>query len=63
MAHAGIFKMKEDQSSEIRIFKDQVLEIVPDADFRFSLVILKDGNKYFLCGTEKDIREALEGTE
>jgi hypothetical protein len=38
---------------------DDVGEIVPDADMRYSLVILKDGTKYFVQGTKQQIRENL----
>ena len=60
MAKGGLFRTKEDTSSEIKILKSEVQEIVPDADFRFSLVITKNGDKHFLIGTEKDILEELE---
>ena len=60
MAKGGLFKMKEDMSSEIKILKSEVQEIVPDADFRFSLVITKIGVKHFVVGTENDILKELE---
>ncbi|WP_221391222.1 hypothetical protein [Dyadobacter sp. NIV53] len=61
MANEALFKLKEDETSEIRICKDEVEEIIPDADFRFSLVILKNGGKHFVFGTEKEILEQLDG--
>ena len=60
MANGTLFKLKEDESSEIRVFKDEVEEIIPDADFRFSLVILRNGDKHFVFGTKKEIEEELE---
>ena len=60
MSNGAILKLKEDEFSEIRIYKDEVEEIIPDADFRFSLVILKNGDKHFVYGIEKEIREELE---
>ena len=60
MAKGGLFKSKEDASSKIKILKSEVEEIIPDADFRFSLVVTKSGDKHFVVGTEKDILEALE---
>jgi len=60
MANGVLFKMKDDESSEIRIQKDEVEEIIPDADFRFSLIILKNGDKHFVYGIEKEIWEQLE---
>jgi len=60
MAKGGIFKFKEDEASEIKIYKEDVEEIVPDADFRFSLIVMKNGDKHFLVGTENDILQELE---
>jgi len=60
MTNGALFKLKEDESSEIRIYKDEVEEIIPDADFRFSLVILRNGDKHFVFGTKKEIGEELE---
>ena len=60
MANGAALKLKDDESSEILIHKNEVEEIVPDADFRFSLVILKNGDKHFVHGTKKEIREKLE---
>lgn len=59
MAKTGVFKLKENDSEEIEISGDDIEEIVPDADFRFSLVILNNGDKHFICGTEKEVREQL----
>lgn len=60
MANPATFRFKEDETSEITIQKDEIEEIIPDADFRFSLVIMKNGDKHFLCGTKKEILEELE---
>jgi hypothetical protein len=54
------FKLKENESEEVEILKDDVQEIVPDADFRFSLIILSSGAKYFVYGSEREIREELK---
>jgi hypothetical protein len=54
------FKLKSDESQEVEILKDQIEEIVPDADFRFSLVILKNGEKHFVCGSGIEIEKILE---
>lgn len=43
----------------IRLSVDEIVEIVPDADMRYSLVILKDGSKHFVTGTERQIRRSL----
>ncbi len=53
------FKLKEDEDSEIAIDQSDIQEIVPDADFRFSLIILNNGDKHFVYGTEKEIRDML----
>ena len=52
------FKLKDD-TVEVEISKNDVQEIVPDADFRFSLIILSSGEKYFVYGSEREIREEL----
>ncbi|WP_225865810.1 hypothetical protein [Dyadobacter aurulentus] len=52
------FKAKEDDQ-EILISADEIAEIIPDADMRFTLVILKNDDKHFICGTEAEIRERL----
>ncbi|WAC15379.1 hypothetical protein [Dyadobacter pollutisoli] len=59
----GLFKLKEDESTEIEIFPEEVDEIVPDADFRFSLVILKNGDKHFIYGTENEVLEKLNDAD
>ena len=59
MPNSAKFKLK-DESSEIAINKSQIQEIIPDADFRFSLIILDNGDKHFVLGTEKDINESFE---
>ena len=53
------FKLKEDDTVEVEVSKNDIQEIVPDADFRFSLIILSSGEKYFVCGSEREIREKL----
>ena len=53
------FKLKEDDTIEVEISKNDIQEIVPDADFRFRLIILSSGEKYFVCGSEREIREEL----
>ena len=50
----------KDKTATIELFPQEVAEIIPDADMRFSLVELKNGEKHFVCGTEIQIREALE---
>ncbi|NIJ52801.1 hypothetical protein [Dyadobacter arcticus] len=63
MDTTALFNLKEDDSEEILIDAQDVEEIVPDADFRFSLVILKNGEKHFICGTEAEIRQKLNMKE
>jgi len=53
------FKTKEDQDVTVSFSMEEIEEIVPDADMRYSLVILKNGDKHFVCGTEMEIREEL----
>jgi hypothetical protein len=55
MKHAVTFTLKEDDSQEISIRPDEVAEIVPDADFRFCLLILKNEEKHFVTGTKQEI--------
>jgi hypothetical protein len=55
------FQLKDDETKEIRFSADEIEDIVPDADMRFSLVILTNGDKHFVCGTDRDIREKLDG--
>lgn len=54
------FKLKDNEDEEVEIVKEQVEEIVPDADFRFSLIILKTDEKYFVLGSKSEICEELE---
>ncbi|MCF2444121.1 hypothetical protein L0657_09145 [Dyadobacter sp. CY345] len=61
MNKAAKFKLKEDENSEIAINQSDIQEIVPDADFRFSLIILNNGDKHFVHGTEQEIRNTLSG--
>jgi uncharacterized protein YlzI (FlbEa/FlbD family) len=56
--HSAIFKLKED-GSEIEIDKNSVDEVTPDADMRFSLIALVNGDKYFVEGTENEVWEKL----
>lgn len=53
------FKLKDNEDEEVEILKEQVEEIVPDADFRFSLIILKTEDKYFVLGSKREICEEL----
>ncbi|TDE15429.1 hypothetical protein [Dyadobacter psychrotolerans] len=55
MLSARQFKLKEDESKQVSISQEEIDEIVPDADFRFSLIMLKNGDKHFVCGTKSDI--------
>ncbi|MCF0069381.1 hypothetical protein LZD49_02800 [Dyadobacter sp. CY261] len=55
----GIFKVKDEDSLTVEFSGDEIDEIVPDADMRFSLVILRNGEKHFVEGTEQEIRDAL----
>ncbi|QRR01140.1 hypothetical protein [Dyadobacter sandarakinus] len=57
--YPATFQLKENDG-EISFSKSEVAEIVPDADMRFSLVILTSGAKHFVQGTEQDILEKLE---
>lgn len=52
------FELKED-GSEIKIDKNHVDEVIPDSDFRFSLISLVNGEKYFVVGTENEVWEKL----
>ncbi|MEO6286564.1 MAG: hypothetical protein ABIN80_04685 [Dyadobacter sp.] len=54
------FKMKDDPSQSVRFSLDEVEEIIPDADMRNTLVILKNGDKHFVQGTEDEIRGQLK---
>ena len=59
MPESQKFKSKEDESVEILINKADISEIVPDAIATFSLIILKDGSKHFVYGTEKEITSSF----
>ena len=59
MAKEVKFRLKEEKDQDIKVLKEDVREIVPDADFRFSLLILKDGSKHFICGTKQEVEEKL----
>lgn len=54
----AVFELKE-EGSEIKIDKNQVEEVIPDTDFRFSLISLVNGEKYFVVGTENEVWEKL----
>lgn len=56
------FQLKEGQSETISIAREEVAEIIPDADFRFSLIILQDGQKHFVCGTIEEVNEQFGQT-
>ncbi|MGV3604232.1 MAG: hypothetical protein ACO1N1_23620 [Dyadobacter fermentans] len=57
----GVFQLKEDDTQTVSIGRDEVQEIIPDADFRFSLIMLKDGRKYFVCGTLEEVDQTFKG--
>lgn len=59
MKSKSVFQLKEDDSETVAIGREEVEEIVPDADFRFSLIILKDGRKLFVCGTKEELVREL----
>ena len=59
MAQEVTFTLKEDESQEINIQPDEIEEIVPDADFRFCLLILKNDDKHFVTGTKQEIEAKL----
>jgi hypothetical protein len=59
MNQRGLFQLKED-NEEVSIARSEVQEIIPDADFRFSLIMLKDGRKYFVCGTLDEVNEKFD---
>lgn len=54
-----MFTFKDEGSGEIALQGDDIKEIVPDADFRFSLLILNNGDKHFVKGTKEEIEEKL----
>ena len=60
MKSKSIFQLKEDDSETVAIAREEVEEVIPDADFRFSLVILKDGRKLFVCGTKEELVRELD---
>ncbi|WP_159467704.1 hypothetical protein [Dyadobacter sp. 3J3] len=53
------FKLKGNEEEEIEILQEQIKEIVPDADFRFSLIILESGEKHFVLGSKVEIYQEL----
>ena len=59
MAGKVTFTLKEDEQGEIAVRSEDIAEIVPDADFRFSLLILKNGDKHFVCGTKEGIENKI----
>lgn len=59
MKSKSVFQLKEGDSETVSIARGDVEEIVPDADFRFSLIILKDGQKFFVCGTREELMSEL----
>jgi hypothetical protein len=56
--NSAIFKLKDD-GSEIAIDKNSVQDVTPDADMRFSLIALTNGEKHFVVGTENEVWEKL----
>ncbi|WP_171037867.1 hypothetical protein [Dyadobacter luticola] len=54
------FKIKDEEDT-VDFSAEEVEEIIPDADMRFSLVMLKNGDKHFVEGRESEIREQLFG--
>ncbi len=60
MKRKSRFQLKEDGAGTVDIARQEIQEIVPDADFRFSLIILKDGQKHFVCGTKEEIIHQLD---
>jgi len=59
MASEVTFALKEDETQEVVLLPDDIDEIVPDADFRFCLLILKNGEKHFVTGTKQEIEAKL----
>ncbi|MCF0055827.1 hypothetical protein [Dyadobacter sp. CY356] len=49
------FKLKDNPEEQVEITSEQIEEIVPDADFRFSLIILKTEEKFFVVGSKSEI--------
>lgn len=52
-------EVKEDGAAKLAVADEEILEMIPDADMRFTLLILKDGSKHFVKGTEQEIRNLL----
>ncbi|REA56121.1 hypothetical protein DSL64_27240 [Dyadobacter luteus] len=52
-------EVKEDGATKLAVADEEILEMIPDADMRFTLLILKDGSKHFVKGTEQEIRNLL----
>lgn len=52
-------EVKEDGAAKLSVADEEILEMIPDADMRFTLLILKDGSKHFVKGTEQEIRNLL----
>lgn len=46
---------------DLRVSQEEIEEMVPDADFNFTLLILRDGRKVFVKGPVKEIEEKLAG--
>lgn len=57
------FRLKDNEREEVEISGDQIKEIIPDADFRFSLIVLKTEEKYFVVGSKSEICEELKIAE
>lgn len=53
-------ELKDCSDAKIAVSADDVSEMVPDADMRFTLLILKDGTKHFVKGTEQQIISLLD---
>lgn len=60
MSEKSVFQLKEDSSQTITVAWEDVREVVPDADFRFSLLILKDDRKIFVCGTKDEVYQNFD---
>ncbi|WP_157474629.1 hypothetical protein [Dyadobacter sp. Leaf189] len=53
------FKTKDDESVTVRFSLEDVTDVVPDSDMRYTLVVLKNGDKHFICGTKLEILDQL----
>jgi photosystem II stability/assembly factor-like uncharacterized protein len=53
------FESKEGGGLKISMVADQILEMIPDADMRYTLLITKDGGKHFVKGTQAEIQSRL----